>query len=56
MPHENGVPRPLVPATVEKQRVLLVLGMLTDIGQLGLIITRNPGSIFAILPMPLHFH
>ena len=52
MLHENGVPGPLVPATAERQRVLLVLGMLSDIGQLGLIITRNPGSIFVILLMP----
>ena len=52
MLHENGVPGPLVPATAERQRVLLVLGMLSDIGQLGLIIGRNPGSIFVILLTP----
>jgi hypothetical protein len=56
MLHENGVPGPLVPATVDQQKVLLVLGMLTDIGQLGLIITKNPGFIFVILPMPPCFN
>ena len=54
MLHENGVPGPWVPATVDQQKVLLVLGMLTDSGQLDrrLLITRNPRSIFVILLMP----
>jgi len=59
MLHENGAPGLLVPATAEKQRVLLALGMPGNSGQLtgthtGFMITsRSPRSIFVILPMPL---
>jgi hypothetical protein len=56
MLHENGVPEPLVPATVDQQKVLLVLGMPTDSGQatgthtVFSITSKNPRSIFVILP------
>jgi hypothetical protein len=57
MLHENGVPGQLVPATVEQQRVLLVLGMPTDVGyknspHLDMVIFMRLRSILKILPMP----
>jgi hypothetical protein len=57
MLHENGVTGPLVPATAEPQRVLLVLGMPNDVGYTnsphwGMVGHRRLRSIFAILLMP----
>jgi len=59
MLHENGAPEPLVPATAEKQRVLLALGMPNESGHICWphlvfpITYRSPRSIFVILPTPL---
>ena len=57
MLHENGVPKLLVPATAERQRVPPVHGMPTDVGyknspHLDMDIFMRPRSIFVILPMP----
>jgi hypothetical protein len=57
MLHESGVPGPLVPATVEPQRVLPDLGMPGDSGyknspHLGMDISMRLRSIFVIPLMP----
>jgi hypothetical protein len=57
MLHESGVPGPLVPATVDQQKVLLVLGMPGDSGyknlpHLGMDIFMRLRSIFVIPLMP----
>jgi hypothetical protein len=58
MLHENGVPRPLVPASAIKPGVPIGRGMPDDSGQatrthtVFIITSKCPLSILKILPMP----